>query len=94
VLFFYQKSTIVLFCDRKGIGMPFVNVKVIEGVFSPAQKREMVQRLTDAMVAVEGARMRELTWVVIEEVKSGDWAVGGNALSTADVRSLASGATT
>jgi 4-oxalocrotonate tautomerase len=73
--------------------MPFVNVKVIEGVFSSDQKREMVQRLTDAMVAVEGAHMRELTWVVIEEVKSGDWAVGGKALSTSDVRSLASGAT-
>jgi 4-oxalocrotonate tautomerase len=71
--------------------MPFVNIKVIEGVFSSDQKREMIERLTDAMVGIEGAHMRELTWVVVEEVKSGDWAIGGKALSTGGVKSLASG---
>lgn len=30
--------------------MPLVNVKVIEGVFNEAQKREMVRKLTDTMV--------------------------------------------
>jgi 4-oxalocrotonate tautomerase len=29
-----------------------------------------------------------VTWAVIEEVKSGDWAIGGKALSTADVKAL------
>jgi hypothetical protein len=29
--------------------MPFVNIKLIEGVFSTEQKKEMVQRLTDTM---------------------------------------------
>jgi 4-oxalocrotonate tautomerase len=74
--------------------MPFVNIKVIEGVFSPDQKREMIERLTDAMVEIEGAHMRELTWVVVEEVKSGDWAIGGKALSAVDVKSLAPGGAT
>ncbi len=68
--------------------MPFVNVKVIEGVFSGEQKREMVVRLTDAMVAIEGEAMRPVTWVVVEEVKSGDWGIGGQAM-TADVQALA-----
>lgn len=72
--------------------MPLVNVKVIENVFTPEQKREMVERLTDAMVSVEGENMRGVTWVVVEEVKSGDWGIGGNALSTDDVRALAAGA--
>ena len=71
--------------------MPFVNVKVIEGVFSAAQKQDMVRRLTDAMVEIEGENMRPVTWVVVEEVKSGDWGIGGNPLSTADVRALAAG---
>lgn len=71
--------------------MPFVNVKVIEGVFSDSQKHEMVEKLTDAMVSIEGENMRGVTWVVIEEVKSGDWAIGGKSLSTADVKALASG---
>ena len=71
--------------------MPFVNVKVIEDVFTPAQKREIVEKLTDAMVSIEGENMRGVTWVVVEEVKSGDWAIGGNALTSADVRALAAG---
>ena len=71
--------------------MPFVNVKVIEGVFSSEQKQEMVRSLTDAMVSIEGENMRPVTWVVIEEVKSGDWGIGGNPLSTSDVKALAAG---
>ena len=71
--------------------MPFVNVKVIEGVFDADQKREIVERLTDAMVAIEGENMRAVTWVVVEEVKSGDWAIGGKANSTEDVKALAAG---
>ncbi len=71
--------------------MPFVNVKVIEGVFSSEQKQEMVRSLTDAMVSIEGENMRPVTWVVVEEVKSGDWGIGGNPLSTSDVKALAAG---
>ena len=71
--------------------MPLVNVKVIEGVFSDEQKREMIHRLTDTMVAIEGEAMRGVTWVIVEEVQSGDWGIGGQALTTADVRALAAG---
>jgi 4-oxalocrotonate tautomerase len=71
--------------------MPFVNVKVIEGVFSSDQKQDMVRKLTDTMVDIEGENMRPVTWVVVEEVKSGDWGIGGNPLTTADVKTLASG---
>jgi 4-oxalocrotonate tautomerase len=69
--------------------MPFINVKLIEGVFSPEQKQQIVLKLTDAMVSIEGEAMRGVTWTVIEEVKSGDWAIGGQALTTADVKALA-----
>jgi 4-oxalocrotonate tautomerase len=69
--------------------MPFINVKLIEGVFSTEQKQQIVRKLTDAMVGIEGEAMRGVTWTVIEEVKSGDWAIGGQPLSTADVLALA-----
>ncbi len=72
--------------------MPFVNVKLIEGVFSPDQKKEMIAELTEAMVAIEGENMRPVTWVVIDEVASGEWGIGGSALTTADVKALAAGA--
>jgi len=71
--------------------MPLVTVKLIEGVFTLAKKQEMVRRLTDAMVSIEGENLRPVTWVVIEEVKSGDWGVGGTTLTTDDVKALAAG---
>ena len=71
--------------------MPFVNVKVIEGVFTAEQKQEMIRKLTDTMVSIEGEAMRSVTWVVVEEVKSGDWGIGGNPLTTGDVKALAGG---
>ena len=71
--------------------MPLIQVKLIEGVFDDAQKRAIVERLTDAMVEIEGENMRSVTWVVVEEVKSGHWAIGGQPLSTADVKALAAG---
>ena len=71
--------------------MPFINVKVIENVFTDAQKRDIVERLTDAMVSIEGEPMRGVTWVVVDEVKSGDWGIGGQPLTTEAVRQLAAG---
>jgi len=71
--------------------MPLINVKVIEGVFSGPQKQDIVKELTDAMVRVEGENMRQVTWVVVEEVRSGDWGIGGTALTTDAVKALAAG---
>ncbi|MEU4547203.1 tautomerase family protein [Nonomuraea dietziae] len=71
--------------------MPLINVKIIEDVFTEAQKAEMVTKLTDAMVSIEGENMRSVTWVLVEEVKSGDWGIGGKTLTTADVKALAAG---
>jgi 4-oxalocrotonate tautomerase len=71
--------------------MPSVTVKLIEGVFTSAQKQEMIRKITDTMVSIEGENLRPVTWVVVEEVKSGEWGVGGKALTTNDVKALASG---
>jgi 4-oxalocrotonate tautomerase len=71
--------------------MPLIQVRVIKDVFDRDQKRQIIKKLTDAMVAVEGENMRQVTWVTLEEVESGDWGIGGQALTTADVRALAAG---
>jgi 4-oxalocrotonate tautomerase len=68
--------------------MPYVQVKLIEGVFNADQKREMITKLTDTMVEIEGEAMRPVTWVTIEEVRSGEWSIGGKALTTQDVKDL------
>jgi 4-oxalocrotonate tautomerase len=71
--------------------MPLVDIHVIRGVFTPEQKSQMIAKVTDAMVAIEGEKLRGVTWVKINEVEGGDWAIGGQPLQAADVRAMASG---
>ena len=71
--------------------MPIVNVKVIEDVFTPEQKTQMITKLTDAMVEIEGENMRGVTWVYIEDIKQGEFGIGGQALTAADVHKLQKG---
>ena len=71
--------------------MPLIEVKLIENVFTPAQKKELITKLTDAMVSIEGENMRGVTWVKISEVASGEWGIGGQPLTTEAVKALAAG---
>jgi 4-oxalocrotonate tautomerase len=71
--------------------MPLVDIHVIKGVFTPEQKSQMITKVTDAMVSVEGEKLRGVTWVKISEVEGGDWAIGGQPLQAADVRRMATG---
>src|SRR5436190_19341468 len=71
--------------------MPLIEVHLIEKVFSPQQKRQIIQKLTDAMVSIEGENMRGVTWVKISEVTSGEWGIGGKPLTTEAVKELAAG---
>lgn len=71
--------------------MSFVNIKITEGVFNKEQKQEMIQKITDTMVSIEGENMRPVTWVVVEEIKSGDWGIAGKGYTTEDVIALAEG---
>ena len=73
--------------------MPLITVKVIEGVFNDSQKQAIVKELTDALVRIEGENMRQVTWAVVEEVRSGSWAIGGTPLTTEAVKALAAGHT-
>ncbi len=71
--------------------MPLIEVKMIEGVFTTAKKKEIIAKLTDAMVSIEGEALRPYTTVILEEVRSADWGIGGTALTTADVHAIAAG---
>jgi 4-oxalocrotonate tautomerase len=71
--------------------MPLLRVKMIEGVFTPKQKQDMIQKHTDAMVSIDGENMRSCTMVVFEEVKSALRGIGGKTFSPFDVKALAAG---
>jgi len=69
--------------------MPLVDIQLIRGVFSPAQKKTMIENVTEAVIAVEGEAMRSVTWVRLREYESGEWAIGGQPLTTEAVKAMA-----
>ena len=52
--------------------MPLVDIQLIEGVFDQNQKQEMIRKVTDAMVAIEGEPMRGVTWVRASRCRAGN----------------------
>lgn len=70
--------------------MPLVDIQLIKGVFSPEQKKEMIEKVTDTMVKIEGEAMRGVTWVRIQELASGEWGIGGKAITASDVKAMQS----
>lgn len=68
--------------------MPLVTIDVIKDVFTPHQKQDLIRKVTDAMVSVEGEALRGATWVRVQEFEQGDWAIGGKALSARDVLAM------
>jgi 4-oxalocrotonate tautomerase family enzyme len=69
--------------------MPLVHVTVPEGSLSDARKKLMVEKITAATLEAEGLpnndRTRMLTWVIINEVKDGNWGAGGGVVRLADI---------
>lgn len=70
--------------------MPLVNIKGISGYLTLDQKKEPISKVTEAVLSVEGEGLREVTWVIVEDVPSGSWGVGGRPMTDGDLR-LAAG---
>ena len=60
-------------------------------MFTRSQKQDLIAKVTEAMIEVEGENMRPVTFVRIQEFEGGNWAIGGKALQAADVHALAAG---
>ena len=71
--------------------MPLVHVKILENVFDQDQKEEIIHKLTETMVGIEGESLRPFTWVTLEEVDSGSLGIGGRVMTTQDVKDVQSG---
>ena len=68
--------------------MPLVTIDVIKDVFTLPQKRALIEKVTEAMIAVEGEAMRGVTWVRVQEFEQGDWGIGGKCLTAGDVHAI------
>ena len=71
--------------------MPLINVKVFKDELSADQSRDLIGKITDAITEVTSEKLRDVTWIVIEEVKDGQWGVGGNAIGLDDVKNIIAG---
>lgn len=60
--------------------MPLLTVKILENEFDIDTQGRLIRNLTDSLVATLGENMRPVTWVVVEEVASGAWGVGGRVV--------------
>ncbi|MBS2036046.1 4-oxalocrotonate tautomerase family protein [bacterium] len=69
--------------------MPLVQIRGVSGYLTPQQKQELIARVTDAVLSVEGEGLRPVTWVLIEEVEAGAWGVGGLPVQVEDLRKMA-----
>ena len=72
--------------------MPLIRATLMQGALTAEQKQELIQRITDATLSVYGESMRPYCWVLLEEITSGQWGVGGQGLTTQDVKALMAGA--
>jgi 4-oxalocrotonate tautomerase len=68
--------------------MPIITVKVFEGELTKGQTAEMIEDITEAVIPYVGEAVRANTWVLVEEVKSGAWGIGGKPLGLADLRQI------
>ena len=68
--------------------MPLIEIKYFEREFTVDERNGIIRAVTDAMVSFTGEAIRPHTWVVIEEVRDGNWGIGGHALGLRDVRAL------
>ena len=68
--------------------MPIVTVKIFEGELTQDQTAEIIEDITEAVMPYVGEVARSNTWVLVEEVKSGAWGIGGKAFGLPDLRQI------
>ena len=68
--------------------MPLIQIKVFEHELSSEQATDLVLGITDVVTQVTNEKLRDATWVLIDEVKDGHWAIAGQPLSLADVKRM------
>jgi len=71
--------------------VPLVDIKLIEGVFSEDEKKKLIKDVTDVFVSYMGENLRSYILVVVQEVKSGSWGVGGQAIGLDEVKAMEAG---
>lgn len=70
--------------------MPLVTIKMFKDELSESQTKELIHQVTEAVIPFVGEKLRDNTWVLVEEIASGSWGIGGKAFGLKDVRAIQS----
>ena len=71
--------------------MPFVNIRTAKGLLGEGQKQELLDRLADLLIGIEGdgdPDFKKYIMILIEEHDAEDWNVGGVSLTSKDVQAI------
>ncbi len=68
--------------------MPLIQVDVFEDELSQEQSRDLIIKITDVVTEITSEKLRDVTWVIVNEVRDGHWGVGGSPLGLGDVKKL------
>lgn len=68
--------------------MPLITVKVFKDELNAQQSAELIAKLTDSFCQVTSDKLKDATWVQIEEINDGKWGLGGHAMSLAHVQKM------
>ena len=68
--------------------MPLIQIKVLENELRPEQAANLIAKITDLVGEITSPKLRDATWVVIDEVKDGHWGIAGKPLTLQHVRQM------
>ena len=68
--------------------MPLCTIKMFEGELTEAQGADLIRHVTEAIIPFAGEKRSGNPWVLIEEIRSGSWGIGGTAFGLKDVREI------
>jgi len=71
--------------------MPLARLAGISGYLNDQQKKQLIEKVTDAILSIEGEGLRPVTWVLIEDVPEGQWGVGGEVATAQLLRDMCDG---
>ncbi|MDD3312423.1 4-oxalocrotonate tautomerase family protein [Pseudodesulfovibrio sp.] len=60
--------------------MPFVNIRITKEGATADQKRRLIEGVTDLLADVLG-KNRKTTFVIIDEVDTDNWGIGGESVT-------------
>jgi 4-oxalocrotonate tautomerase len=73
--------------------MPCVEIKIIEGELSKDETRKLIENVTDVFVSLMGENKRNSIWIMVQEIKDGNFGVGGQVIELKDIKALQVGTT-